>query len=346
MSDTKTSSATRWAQFPPTQISPIRLPPISFKILLAFATIYVIWGSTYLAIRIGVETLPPFLLAGSRFCIAGGLLYAVLRLSGAPRPSFVQWKWAALIGTLMMFGGNGLVTWAQQDVPSGLAALLVATVPIWMIVLDVVFYGAERPRKTVIFGLAVGSAGLIFLVGPAEGAVQPLGAGVLLLAALSWAVGSLLNRSARLPDSPWMAAAMEMSAGGALMVTIAAFTGEWSGLDPAMVSARSILALLYLTVFGSIISISAYVYLLRETSAAAVSTYAFVNPVIALALGWLTGEVVNQRTLTGAAMIVGSVVLIHWAKQRRPVDRGTVDEPTIEAPALVCETPSRAGQAA
>ena len=298
------------------------------RILLSFAAIYVIWGSTYLAIRIGVETLPPFLLAGARFCVAGGLLYGAMRLSGAPRPSWTMWKSAALIGTLMMFGGNGLVTWAQQQVPSGLAALLVATVPIFMVMLDVGAFGGPRPGRLVVLGLVTGSAGLIFLIGPSEGAIAPLGAVVLLIAALSWALGSLLNRSATLPESPWMAAAMEMIAGGLLMVIIASVTGEWSKLDPATVSTRSILAFLYLTVFGSIVALSAYVYLLRETSAAAVSTYAFVNPVIALALGWWTGEVVSTGTLAGAAMIIGSVMLIHWAKHRRKM----MSEPA--APAL------------
>lgn len=293
----------------------------SFPVLLAFAAVYLIWGSTYLAIRIGIETLPPFLLAGVRFCVAGSLLYLGLRLTGTAAPSLSMWKSAALIGALMMFGGNGLVTWAQQEVPSGLAALLVATVPIWMLVLDALFYGGGRPDRLVAFGLVMGSAGLFFLVGPSAGAVAPRGAIVLLLASLFWALGSLLNRSVNLPDSPWMAAALQMITGGVLIVAMATATGEWSGFDPSTVSARSIGAFLYLVIFGSIVGLSAYVYLLRETSAAAVSTYAFVNPVIALALGWLTGEVVSARTLTGAAMIVGAVFLIHRAKHRPPARR-------------------------
>ncbi len=293
----------------------------SFPVLVAFAAVYLIWGSTYLAIRIGIETLPPFLLAGVRFCVAGGLLYLGLRLTGTAAPCLSMWKSAALVGTLMMFGGNGLVTWAQQEVPSGLAALLVATVPIWMLILDALFYGGGRPDRWITLGLVMGTVGLFFLVGPSDGAVAPRGAIVLLIAALSWALGSLLNRSAHLPDSPWMAAAMQMIAGGVLMVGIASVTGEWSGFDPSTVSLRSIGAFLYLVVFGSIVGLSAYVYLLRETSAAAVSTYAFVNPVIALALGWLTGEVVGARTLVGAAMIVGAVFLIHRAKHHPPVRR-------------------------
>lgn len=304
-----------------------------FLVILSFAAIYLIWGSTYLAIRIGIETLPPFLLAGVRFCLAGALLYGALRLGGTPRPKASTWKSAALVGTLMMFGGNGLVTWAQQEVPSGLAALLIATVPIWMVVLDATVYGGGRPGKWVVLGLVMASLGLVVLVGPSEGAVSPWGALVLLLAALSWATGSLVQRSVSLPKSPWMSAAMQMIAGGVLMVVIATFTGEWSRLDPSTVSLRSILAFFYLVVFGSIVGLSAYVYLLRRTSAAAVSTYAFVNPVIALALGWLFGEVVTTRTLLGALMIVGSVFLIHWAKNRpKPSGESATADPVSAKP--------------
>lgn len=290
----------------------------SFTVVLSFAAIYLIWGSTYFAIRIGVETLPPFLLAGVRFCIAGFLLYAALRLTGTPRPEPVTWRSAALIGTLMMFGGNGLVTWAQQEVPSGLAALLVATVPIWMVILDALIHRRGWPGTWLSLGLLMGSLGLIVLVGPGEGTVQPWGAAMILLAALCWALGSVLHGSVRLPKSPWLAASMEMIAGGVLMVIIASAMGEWQALDPSTVSLASVLALLYLVIFGSIVALSAYVYLLRESTPAAVSTYAFVNPVIALALGWLTGEVVSSRTLAGATMVVGAVFLIHWAKHRAP----------------------------
>ncbi len=304
---------------------PVHQRRLPLLVLLSFGAIYIIWGSTYLAIRIGIETLPPFLLAGLRFCLAGSLLYAGLRLTGSPRPSASMWRSATLIGALMMFGGNGLVTWAQQQVPSGLAALLVATVPIFMVVLDATVFGGDRPGRWVTLGLITGTAGLAFLIGPSEGAIQPLGALVLLLASAAWALGSLLNRSAHLPESPWMAAAMEMIAGGLIMVIIATFTGEWSGLALETISLRSILAFFYLTFVGSIVALSAYVYLLRVTSPAAVSTYAFVNPVIALILGKLTGEVVSGRTLIGAALVVGSVVLIHWAKHRAPADLDATD---------------------
>ena len=289
---------------------------MSTSVLLAFAAIYLIWGSTYLAIRIGIETVPPFLLAGIRFCVAGALLYAWMRLSGVPRPKLRMWRSAAIIGLLMMFGGNGLVTWAQQTVPSGLAALLVATVPIWMVLLESTVYGGGYPGNAVVFGQVAGLVGLAILLGPGEGAVDPVGAAVPILAALAWATGSLLNRTATLPESPWMAAAMEMLCGGGAMVLVSLATGEWAGFDPSTVSTRSFLAFLYLIVFGSIVGLSAYVYLLRETSAAAVSTYAFVNPVVALVLGWWVGEAIGLRTLAGAAMIVGAVVLIHWTKHR------------------------------
>ena len=307
-----------------------RSTPFSWKILLAFAAIYVIWGSTYLAIKIGIETVPPFLFAGTRFLFAGGVFYAALRLTGAaPKPTVRMWKWAAIIGTLMMVGGNGLVTWAEQTVPSGLAALLIATMPIWMVLLDATVFGSARPGKWVVLGLVMGFFGVTLLIGPSEGAVDPLGALVLIVAALSWATGSLMNRSAHLPKSPWLATAMEMIAGGAVMLVFSGLLGEWGRFEPSAVSLESVAAFFYLTVFGSLVALSAYVYLLRETTAAAVSTYAFVNPVIALGLGLLVGEVIAPRTLVGAILIVGAVVLIHRTKYRGPV-AAPVPRPTLE----------------
>jgi drug/metabolite transporter (DMT)-like permease len=290
----------------------LRLP-----VLLAFACIYLIWGSTYLAIRIGIETMPPFLLAGTRFAIAGAALYLVLRLRGAPRPRLSEWRATAVVGALMMVGGNGLVTWAEQIVPSGLTALLVSTMPMWMVALDASFFGGPRPNRWVCAGLLLGLLGVGVLVGPsAEGAVTPFGALVLLFAAFSWANGSLRTRAPSLPRSPWMAAAMEMIAGGAILLCLASASGEWTRLDPSAVSARSLAALAYLVLFGSVVALSAYLYLLRRTSASAVATYAFVNPVVALALGWSIGEPLGARSLAGAILILGAVALIHWARLR------------------------------
>ncbi|MDA8017360.1 MAG: EamA family transporter [Thermoanaerobaculia bacterium] len=302
-------------------------------VLLAFAAIYLIWGSTYLVIRFAIETIPPFLMAGMRFLVAGVLLYAVLRWSGVARPTWAQWRSAAFLGVLMMCGGNGLVTWSEQTVPSALAALMVTTVPLWMVALDALFYGGPKPGARVVVGLGLGLLGVLVLVGPSEGTVHPTGAAVLLLATFLWAQGSLRGRSAKLPRSPWMTAALQMVGGGLVLLLMATLFGEWQRFDPAAVSARSLWAVAYLVIAGSIVALSAYVYLLRETAAASVSTYAFVNPVIALFLGWLVGEPLNVRSFLGAALVISAVILIHWAKTsaaKRGSSRGDSSEPSAE----------------
>jgi drug/metabolite transporter (DMT)-like permease len=300
-----------------------RRPASRTELIAAFAAVYVLWGSTYLAIRFGVETIPPFVLAGFRHLTAGLILYAVMRRRGAPRPSPKHWRSAAVVGGLMLLGGNGLVTWAEQRVPSGLAALIVASVPIWMTVLDGL-QRRERPHGVVVLGLALGLGGIAFLVAPgrfAGGArVDPLGAAALLTAALLWAIGSLYSRRAALPSSTFLATAMEMIAGGVLLMATATATGEWGALSPAAVSARSLLSLGYLIVAGSLLGFTAYVFLLGATTPARVSTYAYVNPVVAVFLGWLfAGEPVTARTLLATAVIVVSVALIIRHGARRSV---------------------------
>ncbi len=286
------------------------------QIVLAFAAVYVLWGSTYLAIRIGVETIPPFLMAGLRHSIAGVLLLGWLRLSGStPAPKAIHWRSAAIIGALMLLGGNGLVTWAEQRVPSGLAALIVASVPIWMTLLHG-FQTRRRPHGIVILGLLLCMGGLAFLVvptrgGAAPGHVDPLGAAALLTAALMWAIGSLYSRTAALPASTLLATAMEMVAGGVILLTVSAALGEWGRFSLAAVSARSAWALAYLIVAGSLLGFSAYVFLLSATTPARVSTYAFVNPVVAVFFGWaLASEAVTLRTALSALFIVGAVAII------------------------------------
>lgn len=309
----------------------------SLPVLLAFAAVYLIWGSTYLVIRFAIETIPPFLMAGGRFLIAGLVLYAALRWRGVERPSWAQWRSAAFLGVLMMCGGNGLVTWAEQTVPSALAALMVTTVPLWMVALDALFYGGPKPTGRVLAGLGLGLAGVVLLVGPSEGTVHPVGAVVLLLATFLWAQGSLRGRGAHLPKSPWMTAALQMIGGGLVLFVMATATGEWQRFDPAGISMLSMVSVAYLIVFGSIVALSAYVYLLRETTAASVGTYAFVNPVIALLLGWMVGEPLNGRSFLGAALVIGAVVLIHWA--RISTARKASRQP--EAPKPVPEEPVR-----
>jgi drug/metabolite transporter (DMT)-like permease len=291
-----------------------RRPATRGQLVVAFAAVYVRGGSTYLAIRFGVETIPPFLMAGLRHLTAGVALFGWLRLRGTPAPERRHWGPAAAIGGLMLLGGNGLVSWAEQRVPSGLAALIVACVPIWMTLLDGI-QNRRTPHGVVLAGLAAGLAGLAFLVAPgrfAGGAhVDLLGAGALMLASLLWATGSLYARRAKLPASTLMATAMEMIAGGAILIGTSTLLGEWRGFSIAEVSTRSLLALSYLIVAGSLLGFTAYIFLLGATTPARVSTYAYVNPVVAVFLGWaFAGEGVTARTVIAALAIVGSVAVI------------------------------------
>jgi len=299
-----------------------RSGPPRAEIALAFAAVYVLWGSTYLAIRIGVETIPPFLMAGLRHLTAGVLLYAWMRARGTPRPEPRHWRSAALVGGLLLLGGNGLVTWAEQRVPSGLAALIVASVPLWMTAIDAILR-RERPHGVVLAGLALGLAGIAFLAAPGRfaggGHVDPLGAAALLAASLFWATGSLVSRRVALPSATFLATAMEMIAGGAILLGVAGATGELGAVSLSAVSTRSLLALGYLIVAGSLVGFSAYIFLLGATTPARVSTYAYVNPVVAVFLGWIAaGESVTARTIVAAAIIVAAVALIIRHGAARP----------------------------
>ncbi len=301
--------------------------PTRTKVLLAFAAIYVIWGSTYLAIRFAIETLPPFLMAGTRFLISGVMLYAWSRGRGAAKPERVHWKATAIIGALLLLGGNGGVVWAEQRVASGLAALLVATLPVWMVTMEWA-RGGIRPTAGVFAGLALGLMGIGLLVGPGEFAggvgADAVGAVVLVVASISWAAGSIYSRGAKLPPSPLLTTGMEMLAGGALLVLAGLATGELGRLDLAAASPKSWLALLYLILFGSLIGFTAYIWLLKVSTPAKVSTYAYVNPVVAVMLGWaLAGEELSMRTMIAAGVIIAGVAMISIARagdggQRRP----------------------------
>lgn len=320
-----------------------RRPATRTQLVLAFAAVYVLWGSTYLAIRFGVETIPPFLMAGLRHLSAGAILFGWLRLRGTPWPGRRHWGPAAAIGALMLLGGNGLVSWAEQRVPSGLAALIVACVPIWMTVLDGI-QNRRRPHGVVIAGLGVGLAGLAFLVVPgrfAGGAhVDLVGAGALLLASLSWASGSLYARRAKLPASTLLATAMEMVAGGAALLCASAALGEWRGFVLSAVSTRSLAALAYLIVAGSLLGFTAYVFLLGATTPARVGTYAYVNPIVAVFLGWaFAGEAVTARTVIAALAIVGAVASIIRYGGRR-----VQKEVALEAAPEAAAEPKRAGR--
>ena len=284
----------------------------------ALISVYIVWGSTYLAIRFAIETLPPFLMAGARFMIAGAVLYAWRRLRGDAAPSRPEWRSAAMIGILLLLGGNGGVVYAQQWVPSGLAALLVTTVPLWMVLMDLLHPSGRRPGRAAVAGVAMGFAGVALLIGPAQVAGQAahvdlVGAAVLMLASLSWAIGSLYHRGARLPSSPLLAVGMEMLAGGAGLLILGMLTGELSHLNLAAVTARSFWSWAYLVVFGSWVGFAAYVWLLRAAPTPLVSTYAYVNPLVAVLLGhFFAGESVTSRVAAATAVIVGSVALTTW----------------------------------
>ena len=300
---------------------PAAVVPSRARVYAAFAAVYVIWGSTYLAIHFALETLPPFLMAAARFLVAGGLLYTWARLRGVPSPGRPEWRSAVVVGGLLFLCGNGAVVWAQQYVPSGVAALLVATEPI----LFVLLFGMrrrERPRRTVMIGLALGLLGVAVLIGPGKllggGRVDATAALVLVAGAFCWAVGSLLSRSSRMPESPAMATAVTLLGGGALLLVASVLRGELATFDPTAVSGRSLLALFYLISFGSLVAFTAYLWILRVATPARAATYAYVNPVVAVLLGWaFAGESLTARMAIAAAIIVGSVALIIQAGGER-----------------------------
>jgi len=288
--------------------------PTRARLLLAFAAVYFIWGSTYLFIRFAIETVPPFLVGGIRFLLAGTVMYAWLRVRGAARPTRAEWRSAFVIGPLMMTGGNGGIVWSEQFVSSGVVALVVAIVPLWMLLLSWMRGGA-RPSWREWIGVATGLVGVALLVStdhnPAQGGLSPLALLVMVFSTLSWSVGSLIARDAPLPASPLLASAMEMLAGGVGMLLIALLRGEHSQLAVSAVSLRSASSIAYLALFGSIIAFSAYKWLLNKTTPAAVGTYAFVNPVVAVVLGWaFAAEPLGPRTVIAMCVIVGAVVMI------------------------------------
>jgi drug/metabolite transporter (DMT)-like permease len=277
---------------------------------VAFLLVYVIWGSTYLAIHVAIETIPPFVMAGLRFLVAGAVLYAVARLLGAPKPERGEWRPAAIVGLFLLLGGNGGVVLAQKTVPSGLASLLVAGVAIWMALFEALRRGGKWPSLPVAAGLVGGLGGVALLFFP-WGSVETVGAVALVAAMMSWALGSIYARGARLPKSPFVATAVEMMAGGAGLILLAGATGQWGQFDVKAVTAASIAAWAYLAVFGSIVAFTAYVWLLTVRPPSMVATYAYVNPVVAVALGAIfLHETVTPRMIVAAAAILGSVAVI------------------------------------
>lgn len=295
----------------------------SSRVWLALSLVYVVWGSTYLAIRIVVETLPPFLTAGLRFIFAGALLFAWLRLRGVPAPPWIHWRSAAIVGVALLCGGNGLVVWSEVTVASGLAALLVSVSPLWMALFGWMAPRGQRPSAATVAGLLLGFGGLALLVGPDAlrgGAGLPAGVAALVLAPIFWAAGSVYSKHAPLPSSPFMATALEMIAGGVALLLISLAAGEPGRFDLAAGSLRSWLALSHLVIFGSLVGFTAYIWALHHAPLTLVGTYAYVNPVVAVILGALIlNEPLTSRTLTAGAIIIASVALITWASGRAVV---------------------------
>ena len=292
-------------------------------LVLSFLIVYLLWGGTFFAMRIGVESFPPLILAGLRHLTVGMVLYPLLRWKTGIRPTVEQWKTAAITGVLLLCVGNGGVCWAEQTVPSGIAALLVATVTLWMVIVDWLRPEGRRPSARILLGIVMGFAGMVILVGPARlglsGRVDPIGAGVLIAASLAWACGSLYSKHGTLPSSPMLGVAMQGLCGGAALWITAVLNGEVARFHPAAAPLRAWMAIGYLMVFGSCIGFTAYLYILKNSTAARVGTYAFVNPIVALIVGWsLGGEAMSARTLLAAAVILTAVVLVITAPHREP----------------------------
>jgi drug/metabolite transporter (DMT)-like permease len=279
----------------------------------SFAAVYLVWGSAYLAMKVGVESIPPLLLAGVRSMLAGSVLYGWGRWRGGPRPTAGQWGLAAVIGGMMFLGGHGGLFWAIQRVPSGVAALFIATIPIWMTLSQFLTEPVHRVGPRTVIGIVGGAVGIAILVGPGQivggEAIDPLGAAVLIGVAILWTIGSTLARRTA-PRSIAVTTGSYLLAGGIMLLIASTLAGEAQLVAERPVLPRSVVALTYLIVFGSIITFSAYNYLLRHTTLAKLSTYAYVNPLIALCFGWMfANEVLSFRVVTAAALVLGSVAL-------------------------------------
>jgi drug/metabolite transporter (DMT)-like permease len=290
--------------------------PTTWKILIAFATIYFVWGSTFLAIRVGVREVPPFLLAAMRFTVAGVVLYAWMRLKGVKGPTAREWRSASLLGAIIFLVDYGALFWAEQRVPSGIAAVVLATIPVFIAILDIVFLRTHRLTVRLAGALLVGLAGVAVLMNNSmslgEAPIDRMGALALLVASFSWSVATILTRKLPLPSSKAMSSAAQMLTGGVQLFVVAALVGETKGFRASAVSTETWLALLYLIIAGSLAGFTAYVWLLHYESPTKVGTYAYVNPVVAVAIGYIFGgETVGPRTLLGTALVLISVLVIN-----------------------------------
>jgi drug/metabolite transporter (DMT)-like permease len=312
--------------------------PASWKILLAFAIIYFVWGSTFLAIRVGVREVPPFLLAGMRFTVAGLVLYGWLRLTGTPSPRRREWLAATFLGTLIFLLDYGCLFWAEQRVPSGIAAVVLATIPVFITLMEIIFLRTQRLTMRLSLALLIGLCGVAVLVNHSftfgEVPINRAGAFALLLASFTWSVATILTRRLPLPASKPMSAAAQMFSGGLQLFILAALTHEFSGFHLQAVSATAWWSLIYLIIAGSIVGFTAYIWLLHYESPTKVGTYAYVNPVVAVAVGYFIGkEPVGPRTLLGGLLILISVVTITTTPKQKDLPAGENGEliPAIES---------------
>jgi drug/metabolite transporter (DMT)-like permease len=295
-------------------------PASSALIWAALSAVYLIWGSTYLAIRFTVETTPPFLSAAARFIISGACLYFWRCAAGDPKPTPLEWRNAAIIGIFLLVGGNGGVVWAAQYIPSNLSALLVATVPLWMLLFDAIRPAGDVPSLKALGGLLIGFCGAAILIGWSASGATPNslhGALAVVIASLLWAIGSISGKVLHLPASPLVTTGIEMLAGGLGQIFVAGLFGEFGQFDPTAISSRSALALIYLTVIGPVAFV-AYAWLLRNAPISLVATYSYVNPLVAITLGHFIGkETITPRILLAAGLIIGSVALVSRPKPAR-----------------------------
>jgi drug/metabolite transporter (DMT)-like permease len=315
--------------------------PARWKILLAFFIIYFVWGSTYLGIRVGVREVPPFLLAAIRFTFAGLVLYGWMRIKGTSSPTREEWTGAFLLGTLMCLVDYGSLFWAEQRVPSGVAAVILASIPLFITLLEITFLRTQRLSVRLAVGLLVGILGVAVLMAKSvrlgEAPLDRPGAIAILVAAMGWSTGTILTRKLSLPASKAMSAAAQMLLGGLQLFLLAAVSGEFAGFHPDSVSATAWFALIYLIVFGSLIGFTAYVWLLHYESPTMVGTYAYVNPVVAVAVGhFVGGESIGPRTILGTLLVLASVLMItlrssHSQKAIATVSKTAEGDPGLSA---------------
>lgn len=292
------------------------------KIWLALLALYIVWGSTYLGIKVAIETIPPFFHAAVRFLISGGILVIWQRGAGHPMPTRQQWKSTGIIGLMLLLGGNGLVAWAEQFIPSGIAALIIASMPMYLMIGEAIRPNGVKPTWQGILGLLIGFAGIFILIGPSEisGSTEKLntfGVISLLFACLFWTIGSLYSKTADLPKSSLMNTGAQMLMGSIGLFIVSLISGELNGWEIASVSVRSLYGLLYLTLVGSLVGFVSYGWLLQNAPISLVSTYAYVNPIVAVLLGaWLGDEALEPRIWLATAIIIGSVVFINSTKPK------------------------------